>query len=151
MNRNLIGLLTIGALLLLVSVPNTYAQNVTTATVPFAFTIGRSEMPAGTYTIWADERRPAGRYGDHARFDAIQGVRDSCFDAHFLLQRQIVKQIRERFRVHEPVLDRDIQQCFEFGVTVLRGRGRCGKGQFFIKTRAYVVVVTRYLADARPI
>ena len=51
MNRKLVGILMLLAVSLLVSVPNTYAQNVTQATVPFAFTIGRSEMPAGTYTI----------------------------------------------------------------------------------------------------
>ena len=51
MNRKLVGILMTLAVSLLVSVPNTYAQNVTQATVPFAFTIGRSEMPAGTYTI----------------------------------------------------------------------------------------------------
>jgi len=51
MNRNLVGILITLAVSLLVSVPNTYAQSVTTATVPFAFTVGESEMPAGTYTI----------------------------------------------------------------------------------------------------
>lgn len=51
MNRKLVGILMILAASLLVSVPNTYAQDVTTATVPFAFTVGRSELPAGTYTI----------------------------------------------------------------------------------------------------
>jgi hypothetical protein len=49
MNRNLVGILITLAMSLLVSVPNIYAQ--TTATVPFAFTVGGSEMPAGTYTI----------------------------------------------------------------------------------------------------
>lgn len=51
MNRKLVGILMTLAVSLLVSVPNTYAQNVATATVPFAFTVGQSEMPAGTYTI----------------------------------------------------------------------------------------------------
>lgn len=51
MNRKLIGILMTLALSLLISVPVTYAQNVATANVPFAFTVGRSEMPAGTYTI----------------------------------------------------------------------------------------------------
>jgi hypothetical protein len=51
MNRKFVGILMTLAVSLLVSVPNTYAQNVATATVPFAFTVGRSEMPAGTYTI----------------------------------------------------------------------------------------------------
>jgi hypothetical protein len=51
MNRNLLGILIILAGSLLISVPNTYAQTATTATVPFAFTVGQSEMPAGTYTL----------------------------------------------------------------------------------------------------
>lgn len=51
MNRNVVGILITLAVSLLISVPNTYAQSVTTATVPFAFTVGRSEMPAGTYII----------------------------------------------------------------------------------------------------
>lgn len=50
MNRNIVGILITLAVSLLISVPNTYAQSVTT-TVPFAFTVGRSEMPAGTYII----------------------------------------------------------------------------------------------------
>ena len=51
MNRNLIRVLTIGTLLLLVSIPNTYAQTTLKATVPFPFMVGKTEVPAGTYTI----------------------------------------------------------------------------------------------------
>ena len=51
MNRNLIRVLTIGTLLLLVSIPNTYAQTTVRATVPFPFMVGNTEVPAGTYTI----------------------------------------------------------------------------------------------------
>jgi hypothetical protein len=51
MNRNLIRVLTIGTLLLLVSIPNTYAQTTVKATVPFPFMVGKTEVPAGTYTI----------------------------------------------------------------------------------------------------
>jgi hypothetical protein len=51
MNRNLIRVLTIGALLLLVSIPNIYAQTTLRATVPFPFMVGKTEVPAGTYTI----------------------------------------------------------------------------------------------------
>ena len=51
MKRNLIGILTTLALSLLISVPSTSAQTTTKATVPFAITVGRTEMPAGTYTI----------------------------------------------------------------------------------------------------
>lgn len=51
MNRNIVGILVILAISLVIGLPNTYAQNSVTATVPFAFTVGGSEMPAGTYTI----------------------------------------------------------------------------------------------------
>jgi hypothetical protein len=52
MNRKLfIGILATLTMSLLASVPNTHAQTVTTATVPFAFTVEGSEMPAGAYTI----------------------------------------------------------------------------------------------------
>jgi hypothetical protein len=51
MNRNLLGILIILAGSLLISVPNIYAKTGTTAIVPFAFTVGQSEMPAGTFTI----------------------------------------------------------------------------------------------------
>ena len=52
MKRNLItGILTTLTLLLLISVPNTYAQIAVKVTVPFNFTVGKAEMPAGTYTI----------------------------------------------------------------------------------------------------
>ena len=52
MKRNLMtGILTTLTLLLLISVPNTYAQITVKVTVPFNFTVGKAEMPAGTYTI----------------------------------------------------------------------------------------------------
>jgi len=52
MKRNLItGILTTLTLLLLISVPSTYAQATIEATVPFNFMVGKAEMPAGTYTI----------------------------------------------------------------------------------------------------
>ena len=52
MKRNLMtGILTILALLLLISVPSSYAQTAVRATVPFNFMVGKAEMPAGTYTI----------------------------------------------------------------------------------------------------
>jgi len=52
MKRNLMtGILTILALLLLISVPSSYAQTAVRATVPFNFTVGKAEMPAGTYTV----------------------------------------------------------------------------------------------------
>ena len=52
MKRNLItGILTTLTLLLLISVPSTYAQVTIEVTVPFNFMVGKAEMPAGTYTI----------------------------------------------------------------------------------------------------
>ena len=51
MKRNSIGILTTVAFLLLISVLNTYAQTTAKAAVPFAFTVGHTEMPAGTYVI----------------------------------------------------------------------------------------------------
>jgi hypothetical protein len=52
MKRNVMtGILTTLTLLLLISVPNTYAQTTVKVTVPFNFTVGKAEMPAGTYTI----------------------------------------------------------------------------------------------------
>ena len=52
MQRNLMtAILTTLAPLLLIGVPSTYAQTAISATVPFNFTVGKAEMPAGTYTI----------------------------------------------------------------------------------------------------
>ena len=52
MKRNFVtGILTTLAVLLLISVPSTYAQIRVRVTVPFNFTVGKAEMPAGTYTI----------------------------------------------------------------------------------------------------
>ena len=52
MNRNLfIGILITSALSLLISVPSISAQTTLRAPVPFAFTVGKTDMPAGTYTI----------------------------------------------------------------------------------------------------
>ena len=51
MARNVVWTLITLALSLVIGLPNTYAQNGVTATVPFAFTVGGNDMPAGTYTI----------------------------------------------------------------------------------------------------
>ena len=51
MNRNPIRILTTVAFLLLTTALSTYAQSLVKAAVPFAFTVGRTEMPAGTYEI----------------------------------------------------------------------------------------------------
>ena len=50
MKRNLFGILTTLTLALLISVPLS-AQTIATATVPFDFTVGQTQMPAGTYNI----------------------------------------------------------------------------------------------------
>jgi len=51
MNRNSIRNLTAVAFLLLTGVLSTYAQTTLKADVPFAFTVGQTEMPAGPYEI----------------------------------------------------------------------------------------------------
>ncbi|PWT84852.1 MAG: hypothetical protein C5B58_04030 [Acidobacteria bacterium] len=51
MKRNSIGILTMAAFLLLISAMSAYAQTTAKAAVPFAFTVGQTEMPAGTYVI----------------------------------------------------------------------------------------------------
>ena len=50
MKRNVFGILTTLTLALLISVPLS-AQTVAVATVPFDFTVGQTNMPAGTYQI----------------------------------------------------------------------------------------------------
>ena len=50
MKRNLFGILTTLTLALLISVPLS-AQTIAKATVPFDFTVGQTQMPAGTYEI----------------------------------------------------------------------------------------------------
>ena len=51
MNRNRVGILAILALALTISVPTISAQTIVKANVPFAFTVGQTEMPAGNYVI----------------------------------------------------------------------------------------------------
>ena len=51
MKRNLFGILAILTLSLLISVPSMSAQTIAKATIPFAFTVGQTEMPAGNYII----------------------------------------------------------------------------------------------------
>jgi hypothetical protein len=50
MKRNLFGILTTLTLALLISVPLS-AQTIATANVPFDFTVGQTQLPAGTYDI----------------------------------------------------------------------------------------------------
>ena len=50
MKRNFLGILTTMALALLISVPLS-AQTIARVTVPFDFTVGQTQMSAGTYEI----------------------------------------------------------------------------------------------------
>lgn len=50
MKRNLFGILTTLTFALLISVPLS-AQTIATANVPFDFTVGQTQLPAGTYDI----------------------------------------------------------------------------------------------------
>lgn len=54
MKRNLIGTLSLVALSLLLNVTGASAQAVAKADVPFAFTVGAKQLPAGRYTIMTD-------------------------------------------------------------------------------------------------
>jgi hypothetical protein len=54
MKRNLIGTLSLLALSLLLTTPGAYAQHAMQATVPFAFNVGSSRVPAGSYLITMD-------------------------------------------------------------------------------------------------
>jgi hypothetical protein len=50
MKRNLFGILTTLTLALLISVPLS-AQTIATANIPFDFTVGQTQLPAGTYDV----------------------------------------------------------------------------------------------------
>ena len=51
MNRNITGMLAILALTLSICVPTISAQTIVKANVPFSFTVGKTEMPAGNYVV----------------------------------------------------------------------------------------------------
>jgi len=51
MKRNLFATLSFGALSALLTATSAYAQPGVVATVPFAFNVGTTRMPAGTYRI----------------------------------------------------------------------------------------------------
>ena len=51
MKRNLIGTLSLVVLSLLLNTTGAYAQAVAKADVPFAFTVGQKQLPAGSYGI----------------------------------------------------------------------------------------------------
>jgi hypothetical protein len=53
MKRNLFATLSLGALTALLTA-SAYAQHTVEANVPFAFNVGHTHMPAGTYTIKVD-------------------------------------------------------------------------------------------------
>jgi hypothetical protein len=54
MKRNLFATLSLGALSALLTATSAYAQPGVEATVPFAFNVGNTQMPAGTYRITVD-------------------------------------------------------------------------------------------------
>jgi hypothetical protein len=56
MNRNLIGTLSLAVLSLMLTT-GAYAQSIVMADVPFAFTAGAAQMPAGQYQIKEDHLR----------------------------------------------------------------------------------------------
>ena len=51
MKRNLIGTLSLVGISLLLNINSAYAQSVAQANVPFAFNVGSSQLPAGSYKI----------------------------------------------------------------------------------------------------
>ena len=51
MKRNLIGILSLVVMATLISATGAYAQSFAKADVPFAFTVGSAQLPAGTYEI----------------------------------------------------------------------------------------------------
>jgi hypothetical protein len=53
MKRNLIGTLSLVALSLLLTTAGAAAQSTVQANVPFAFKVGKTQLPAGTYRIKA--------------------------------------------------------------------------------------------------
>jgi hypothetical protein len=60
MKRNLIGTLSLVVLSLLLNATGAYAQSAVKADVPFAFTLGTAQLPAGPYEVAA----PCGSCGD---------------------------------------------------------------------------------------
>ncbi len=55
MKRNLIGILSLVAMSLLLNVNGAYAQSAVNANVPFAFNVGTSQLPAGSYRITVED------------------------------------------------------------------------------------------------
>jgi len=55
MKRNLIGILSLVVVSLLLNVNGAYAQSGAQANVPFAFNVGSSQLPAGSYRITLED------------------------------------------------------------------------------------------------
>ncbi len=55
MKRNLIGTLSLVVMSLLLNVNGAYAQSVANGNVPFAFNVGSSQLPAGSYRITVED------------------------------------------------------------------------------------------------
>jgi hypothetical protein len=55
MKRNLIGTLSLVVVSLLINVKGACAQSVVKANVPFAFNVGSSQLPAGSYRITVED------------------------------------------------------------------------------------------------
>jgi hypothetical protein len=51
MKRNLIGILSLVVMAVVISSTGAFAQSYAKADVPFAFTVGSAQLPAGTYEI----------------------------------------------------------------------------------------------------
>jgi hypothetical protein len=51
MKRNLIGILSLVVMAVLISSTGAFAQSYAKADVPFAFTVGSAQLPAGTYEV----------------------------------------------------------------------------------------------------
>jgi hypothetical protein len=56
MKRNFFATLSLGALSALLTATSAYAQPGVEANVPFAFNVGTTQLPAGTYRITVDSR-----------------------------------------------------------------------------------------------
>jgi hypothetical protein len=55
MKRNLIGTLSLVVMSLLLNVNGAYAQSAVKANVPFPFSVGTSQLPAGSYRITVED------------------------------------------------------------------------------------------------
>jgi len=58
MKRNLITILSLVVMSLLLNATGAYAQSYATANVPFAFSLGAAQLPAGTYEVKVISQSP---------------------------------------------------------------------------------------------